>query len=804
MFVQKTSRLIGTILCVTMIFCMVSTPKKADAAMAKGSKFVGNIIAGSVPSNYGTYWDQVTPENGTKWGSVEGSRDNMSWSNPDTIFNYAKSNNIPFKFHTLVWGNQEPSWVKNLSATDQKAEVLEWIEAASKKYSASQYVDVVNEPLHAPPSYKNAIGGDGSTGWDWIVWSFEQARKYFPNSKLLINEYGIISDPNATRKYLDIINILKSKGLVDGIGIQCHQFNMDNVSTSTMKNVLSMLGATGLPIYVSELDMTGDDTTQLNRYKEKFPVLYESQYVKGITIWGYQYKATWIDNTWLMNSSGGERPALTWLKQYLSSQSGSTETPASPTPTTTVEKRSAFNKIEAESYNDLNSSTIQSIGANGENGIGYIENGDYVVYKKLDFGNGAFSFKANVADSLNVNIELRLNSPTGTLLGTLPVESTGDWNTYQEQTCNINNVTGVNDLYLVFSGPVNIDWFKFESSVVIPTNPPVPTVPVTGNPYVTIIGDLNNDSCVNMADVILIAGAFNSVIGDSKYVKAYDLNNDSSINMSDVMLMASNFGKVVPIATAIAQATVTPKSTTSASPTNTSKKFHCFLLLGQSNMAGYAKTEAADKVEDPRVLVLGYDNNTALGRVTDQWDTACPPLHPSWLDAVGPGDWFGKTMIQNVPTGDTIGLIPCAISGEKIETFMKNGGSKYNWIVNRAKLAQQKGGVIEGIIFHQGESNSGQSDWPGKVKTLVEDLRKDLDLGNVPFIAGELLYSGGCAGHNKLVNQLPSQISNCYVVSADSLVVDSSDTQYRLHFSHDSTVELGKRYAQKMIQVLGW
>lgn len=161
-------------------------------------------------------------------------------------------------------------------------------------------------------------------------------------------------------------------------------------------------------------------------------------------------------------------------------------------------------------------------------------------------------------------------------------------------------------------------------------------------------------------------------------------------------------------------------------------------------------------------------------------------------------------MIQKVPAGDTIGLIPCAISGERIETFMKVGDSKYSWIINRAKLAQQKGGVIEGILFHQGESNSGDPAWPGTVKTLVEDLRKDLSLGNVPFIAGELLYSGPCAGHNTLVNQLPSQISNCSVVSASGLIQNPADTQWRLHFGHDSQVTLGKRYAEKMLQALGW
>jgi hypothetical protein len=246
------------------------------------------------------------------------------------------------------------------------------------------------------------------------------------------------------------------------------------------------------------------------------------------------------------------------------------------------------------------------------------------------------------------------------------------------------------------------------------------------------------------------------------------------------------------------------KTQTIAPETARTGKFHCFLLLGQSNMAGYAKAQAADKVEDSRILVLGYDNNPALGRVKDQWDVACPPLHESWQGAIGPGDWFAKTLINKVPNGDMIGLIPCAISGERIETFMKSGGSKYNWIVNRAKLAQQAGGVIEGILFLQGESNNGDPSWPGKVNTLVTDLRKDLQIGDVPFLAGELLYSGGCAGHNKLVNQLPSVVKNCYVVSANGLVVDPSDTYWRLHFGHDSTVILGKRYADKMIQALGW
>jgi hypothetical protein len=220
-------------------------------------------------------------------------------------------------------------------------------------------------------------------------------------------------------------------------------------------------------------------------------------------------------------------------------------------------------------------------------------------------------------------------------------------------------------------------------------------------------------------------------------------------------------------------------------------------------MEGYPKAQQADRAENERIRVLGYDNCASTGRQTNQWDTAAPPLHSCWNDGLGPGDYFAKTLIQELPSTDTIGLVPCAINGERIETFLKNGGSKYTWIIERARLAQQAGGVIEGMLFHQGESNSGDSSWPGKVNTLVQDLRTDLGLGDVPFIAGELLYSGSTAGHNTLVNQLPSVVSNGHVVSASGLVVDPTDTQYRLHFDHDSQVTLGTRYAEKMIEVLG-
>lgn len=303
-----------------VLVAMLSTllPSDVNAGLARGNKFLGNIIANNPPSNFAVYWNQVTPENSTKWGAVEGTRNVMNWGGADIAYNYARNNGMPFKFHTLVWGAQEPTWVKNLSANDQRAEVIQWIRAAGQRYPNTAFVDVVNEPLHQKPSYRNAIGGDGSTGWDWVIWSFQQARQAFPNAKLHLNDYGIINDPNAAAQFINIANILKSRGLIDGIGIQAHHFSMNYVSTQTMNQVLNMLGATGLPVYVTELDMSGDDNTQLQRYQQKFPILWKHNAVKGITLWGYIEGQTWEQGTHLIRRNGTERPAMQWLKQYMS------------------------------------------------------------------------------------------------------------------------------------------------------------------------------------------------------------------------------------------------------------------------------------------------------------------------------------------------------------------------------------------------------------------------------------------------------------------------------------------------------
>jgi endo-1,4-beta-xylanase len=309
-----------TMICATATLGLLGSAGLAHAQIAVGkTKFLGNIIAGNPPANFSAYWNQVSPENAGKWGSVEPVRGQMNWGQLDAAYNYARSNGFPFKQHTFVWGSQEPNWIGGLGAQQQAEEVEDFIRQYCQRYPQTQYIDVVNEPLHQPASYRGALGGAGSTGWDWIVWSFQKARQHCPNAKLLINEYGLVGNADELNRYKGIVNILKSRGLIDGVGIQSHYFSLDDVPAAVIAQSLESLAQTGLPIYVSELDMTGDDATQLARYQQKFPIFWTHPAVAGVTLWGYNEGQTWVANSHLVRRDGSARPALTWLANYVRS-----------------------------------------------------------------------------------------------------------------------------------------------------------------------------------------------------------------------------------------------------------------------------------------------------------------------------------------------------------------------------------------------------------------------------------------------------------------------------------------------------
>ena len=274
--------------------------------------FVGNITtSGNVRSDFIQYWDQITPENEGKWGSIEGTRDVYNWAPLDRIYNYARANNIPVKAHTFVWGNQSPNWLNNLSGPEVAAEIEEWIRDYCARYPDTAMIDVVNEatPGHAPATYAQRAYGN-----DWIIRVFQIARQYCPNSILILNDYNVLSWN--TNEFIAMARPAVQAGVVDALGLQAH--GLEDWSFNDVSSKLNQVAALGLPIYISEYDVARtNDQQQLQIMQTQFPLFYNHPSVEGITLWGYVVGRTWVNGSGLIQENGTPRPAMTWLMNYL-------------------------------------------------------------------------------------------------------------------------------------------------------------------------------------------------------------------------------------------------------------------------------------------------------------------------------------------------------------------------------------------------------------------------------------------------------------------------------------------------------
>ena len=246
-----------------------------------------------------------------------------------------------------------------------------------------------------------------------------------------------------------------------------------------------------------------------------------------------------------------------------------------------------------------------------------------------------------------------------------------------------------------------------------------------------------------------------------------------------------------------------PRQREVVAPPARKERFQLYLLIGQSNMAGRGYVEAQDTVPNRHILRL----NPA-----GQWEVAKDPLHFDKPAAgVGPGLAFGRAMAA-ADTSVTIGLIPCAVGGSGIDTWVPGAyfdGTKthpYDDALARARTAQAAG-TLAGIIWHQGESDTSpekSAAYAAKLTALITQLRFDLHAPAVPFVAGQLpLFpqgttdAAGVARINESLARLnlPANIMSCIAVVSALGTTDRGD---HLHFDAASARLMGQRYAAAM------
>lgn len=221
------------------------------------------------------------------------------------------------------------------------------------------------------------------------------------------------------------------------------------------------------------------------------------------------------------------------------------------------------------------------------------------------------------------------------------------------------------------------------------------------------------------------------------------------------------------------------------------KDLHIYLLIGQSNMAGRAE------IPDDATGVL---ERCYLLNDKNEWEPARNPLNRYStigkglkMQRLGPGYSFAKKMLEANPD-IKIGLVVNARGGSKIEQWL--GKSKYYWgIRGRAKIARQSG-TIKGVLWHQGESNSGEPEnYLDNLKVLIADLRSDLDDADLPVVVGQINNNPPMA-INKELAKLPEAVHATACASAEGLKATD-----RWHFDAKSQLILGERYAAQMIRL---
>lgn len=233
------------------------------------------------------------------------------------------------------------------------------------------------------------------------------------------------------------------------------------------------------------------------------------------------------------------------------------------------------------------------------------------------------------------------------------------------------------------------------------------------------------------------------------------------------------------------------------------ERFHLYLLVGQSNMAGRGTVDDEGRAPHPRVLML--DKHGA-------WVPAVDPLHfDKPVAGVGLGKTFG-TLLAQADESITIGLIPCAVGGSPIDSwqpgvhYAPTDSHPWDDAMRRAHAAL-RAGVLKGILWHQGESDATAAlaeSYESKLHDLIARLRKELEAPHAFFVAGQLgqFPDAPWDEPHKIVDQahrrLPERVPHTAFVSSEGLRHKGD----KVHFDTPSYRELGRRYAEAYRRLL--
>ncbi|MFE2211743.1 endo-1,4-beta-xylanase [Streptomyces canus] len=280
-----------------------------DLAAAKG-KVMGTAVTGSKLT--GTYGDlagaqfnSLTPGNAMKWGSVEPTRGSYNWAEADQIVNFAEAHGQQVRGHTLLWHNQNPSWLTNGTWTAAQLGQLmnDHIALEVGRYKGRLAAwDVVNEPFNEDGTYRQTLWYNG-LGTGYIAQALTAARAADPAARLYINDYNVEGVNAKSTALYNLVKSLKEQGVpIDGVGLQAHL--IVGQVPSTLQQNIQRFADLGVDVAITELDIRmalPSDSAKLAQqaadYKAVMNACVAVARCAGVTVWGFTDSDSWVPST---------------------------------------------------------------------------------------------------------------------------------------------------------------------------------------------------------------------------------------------------------------------------------------------------------------------------------------------------------------------------------------------------------------------------------------------------------------------------------------------------------------------------
>ena len=271
--------------------------------------------------------DIIVPMNCLKWEQLRHDRNGFDTGDADTQIAFAQKHGKSVRGHVLVWGLALPNWTKTISSkASAERELTNHIRTVMTKFRGRiPSWDVVNEAISDNPDkgspYRDSIWLE-RLGPGYVDLAFKTAAEADPSAKLVLNDYNLENNDDATRArrraLIALVKRLKDKGIpIHGVGLQSHLYLEKPIDRDGLARFVSDLDKLGMDILITELDvidwrMPADiatrDMAAAKHVTSFLEAVGSAKLPSSIVTWGLSDKYSWVGETFKRDDRLAARP----------------------------------------------------------------------------------------------------------------------------------------------------------------------------------------------------------------------------------------------------------------------------------------------------------------------------------------------------------------------------------------------------------------------------------------------------------------------------------------------------------------